>query len=90
VAGALRAALTSAAEAAAEATGFVRRRSKVSGSAFARTLVFGRLANPRASLGAALATLRRGLAAGARISQRATAPPTYRLLLALTEHDLAA
>jgi hypothetical protein len=50
VAGALRAVLTSAADAAAEATGFVRRRSKVSGSVFAQALVFGWLANPRAGL----------------------------------------
>jgi DDE family transposase len=51
VARALRAVLTTAADAAAEASGFVRRRSKLTGGVFVQTLVFGWLANPRASLG---------------------------------------
>lgn len=50
VARALRAVLTEAADAAAAASGFVRRRSKLTGSGFVRTLVFGWLANPAATL----------------------------------------
>jgi Transposase DDE domain len=38
--------LTTTAEAAAEATGFVRRRSKLTGATFVQTLVFGWLASP--------------------------------------------
>jgi hypothetical protein len=43
-------ALIAAAEAAERATGFVRRRSKLTGSLFVQTLVFGWLARPEASL----------------------------------------
>lgn len=43
--------LTRKAEALGRATGFVRRASKVSGSILAKTLVFGWLKNPKASLG---------------------------------------
>ena len=42
--------LTEVADEAASATGLVRRRSKLTGSAFAQTLVFGWLADPQASL----------------------------------------
>jgi hypothetical protein len=52
VAHALQRLLTTTADGAAVASGFVRRRSKVSGSVFVRTLVFGWLTNPAASLGA--------------------------------------
>src|SRR5947199_2477015 len=43
---------TTTADAAARATGFVQRRSKLSGAAFVQALVFGWLANPHASLAA--------------------------------------
>jgi hypothetical protein len=42
---------TTTADTLARATGFVQRRSKRTGAAFAQALVFGWLANPRASLG---------------------------------------
>jgi hypothetical protein len=51
VARAMRTVLTTAADAAAEASGFVQRRSKLTGGRFTQTLVFGWLANPSASLG---------------------------------------
>lgn len=50
VAGALRTVLTTTADEAARATGFVRRRSKLSGAAFTQALVFGWLADPDATL----------------------------------------
>ena len=43
---------TTTAEAAARTTGFVQRRSKLSGAAFVQALVFGWLADPHASLSA--------------------------------------
>jgi Transposase DDE domain len=43
---------TTTADAAARATGFVQRRSKLTGAAFVQALVFGWLANPHASLAA--------------------------------------
>src|SRR5438270_7644692 len=43
---------TTTADAAARATGFVQRRSKLTGAAFVQALVFGWLANPQASLAA--------------------------------------
>ena len=43
---------TTTADAAARSTGFVQRRSKLSGAAFVQALVFGWLANPHASLAA--------------------------------------
>src|SRR5256885_16137853 len=43
---------TTTADAAARATGFVQRRSKLTGAAFVHALVFGWLANPHASLAA--------------------------------------
>jgi Transposase DDE domain len=46
LAGALQEVLTTTAEAAAVATGLVRRRSKLSGAGFVQTLVFGWLATP--------------------------------------------
>ncbi len=42
--------LTRAADVAARASGFTKRRSKLTGSFFAQTLVFGWLANPEATL----------------------------------------
>jgi Transposase DDE domain len=48
----LQTVFTTTAEAAAQATGFVQRRSKLSGAAFVQALVFGWLANPHASLAA--------------------------------------
>jgi hypothetical protein len=50
VAAALRDVLTTTADAAAEATGLVRRRSKLGGAAFVQTLVFGWLAAPQAGV----------------------------------------
>jgi Transposase DDE domain len=50
VAEALQRVLTSTADAAADNTGFVRRRSKLTGSAFVQTLTFGWLSNPEATL----------------------------------------
>jgi hypothetical protein len=41
---------TTMADSLARATGFVQRRSKLTGAAFAQALVFGWLANPQASL----------------------------------------
>ena len=46
LAGALQDVVTTTAETAAAATGFVQRRSKLTGAAFVRTLVFGWLATP--------------------------------------------
>src|SRR5579859_4850604 len=46
----LRTLLTTTADALARRTGFVQRRSKLTGAAFAQALVFGWLANPQASL----------------------------------------
>jgi hypothetical protein len=43
---------TTTADAAARATGFVQRRSKLTGAALVQALVFGGLANPHASLAA--------------------------------------
>src|SRR2546430_3844360 len=43
---------TTTADAAARATGFVQRRSKLTGAAFVQALVFGWLANPHASVAA--------------------------------------
>src|SRR3712207_1662743 len=51
VAEALQSVLGETADAMATATEFVRRRSKLGGAAWVRTLVFGWLANPAASLG---------------------------------------
>src|ERR671936_2223753 len=48
----LQSVFTSTADAAARATGFVQRRSKLTGAAFVQALVFGWLANPHASLAA--------------------------------------
>jgi hypothetical protein len=48
----LQAVFTTTAEAAARATGFVQRRSKLSGAAFVQALVFGWLADPHASIAA--------------------------------------
>ncbi len=50
VAQAMQTVLTTVAEAAAHASGFVRRKSKLGGAAFAQTMVFGCLANPRTTL----------------------------------------
>jgi hypothetical protein len=50
VARAMREMLTTVAEVAARTTGFVRRRSPLSGATFSQTLVFGFLAHPQASL----------------------------------------
>jgi len=49
VAKVLRTVLTRVANRAARATGFVQRRSKLSGAKFVQTLVFGWLANPEAT-----------------------------------------
>jgi hypothetical protein len=46
----LQTVLTSSANSAARATGFVQRQSKLTGAAFVQALVFGWLANPQASL----------------------------------------
>ena len=51
VAQAMRTLLTGTADSAAHATRFVQRRSKLTGSLFAQTLVFGWPANPQATLG---------------------------------------
>jgi hypothetical protein len=48
----LQCVFTTTADAAARATGFVQRRSKLSGAAFVQALVFGWLADPHASLAA--------------------------------------
>jgi DDE family transposase len=50
VAASLRDVLTTTAEAAAGATGFVRRRSKLTGAVFVQTVVFGWLARPLAGV----------------------------------------
>lgn len=50
VAQAMQTVLTTQAQAAAHASGFVRRHSKLGGAVFAQTMVFGCLANPRATL----------------------------------------
>jgi Transposase DDE domain len=46
----LRTLFTSTADGLARSSGFVQRRSKLGGAAFAQTLVFGALANPQAAL----------------------------------------
>lgn len=51
VAEAMKQVLNTVAHEAATATGFVQRRSKLTGALFAQTLVFGWLHNPKASLG---------------------------------------
>jgi hypothetical protein len=48
----LQTVFTTSAEVAARTTGFVQRRSKLSGAAFVQALVFGWLANPHASIAA--------------------------------------
>jgi hypothetical protein len=48
----LQTVFTTTADAAARATGFVQRRSKLTGAAFVQALVFGWLANPHASIAA--------------------------------------
>jgi hypothetical protein len=48
----LQTVFTTTADVAARTTGFVQRRSKLSGAAFVQALVFGWLANPHASLAA--------------------------------------
>src|SRR6266516_1908500 len=48
----LQTVFTTTADAAARATGFVQRRSKLTGAAFVQALVFGWLANPHASVAA--------------------------------------
>ena len=50
VAEAMQIVLTSTAEAAAGNSGFVQRRSKLTGPAFVQTLTFGWLSNPEATL----------------------------------------
>jgi hypothetical protein len=50
VAAAVRAVLTTVADRAARASGFVRRQSKLSGARFVQTLTFGWLADPAATL----------------------------------------
>jgi hypothetical protein len=65
VATAMRAVLTAAADGAARATGFVRRRSKLTGAGFAQTLVFGWLGDPDATLAGLSQT---AAALGVRIS----------------------
>jgi len=50
VAAAMQEILTTTAEAAGRATGFVQRRSPLGGASFTQTLVFGLLANPHAAL----------------------------------------
>jgi hypothetical protein len=50
VAEAMQVVLTSTAEAAADNSGFVQRRSKLTGSAFVQTVTFGWLSNPEATL----------------------------------------
>lgn len=50
VAHALRTVLRDVADATAQTSGFVQRRSKVTGSVFVRTVVFGWLANPQATV----------------------------------------
>ena len=42
--------LTSVADTAARASGFIKRRRKLSGASFVQTLVFGWLSNPAATL----------------------------------------
>lgn len=49
VCAALQQVLSTVAESAARATGFVKRTSKLTGAGFVQTLVFGFLANPRAT-----------------------------------------
>src|SRR5438552_10764079 len=46
----LQTVFTTTADAAARATGFVQRRSKLSGAAFVQALVFAWLANPQATV----------------------------------------
>lgn len=95
VAHALRTVLTTTANRAARATGFVQRRSKLSGAKFVQTLVFGWLANPDATyeeLAQTTATL------GVRLSpqgleQRFTAAAAQcveRVLAAAVQHVIAA
>src|SRR2546429_9766813 len=48
----LQTVVTTTADAAARATGFVQRRSKMTGAAFVQALVVGWLAKPQASLAA--------------------------------------
>jgi len=47
---AMQTVLTTTADNAAHETGFVQRESKMGGASFARTLVFGWLENPQATL----------------------------------------
>ncbi len=48
---ALQTLLTTTADATAQATHFVQRRSKLTGAAFVQALVFSWLANPQATVG---------------------------------------
>src|ERR671938_599872 len=48
----LQTVFTTTADVAARTTGFVQRRSKLTGAAFVQALVFGWLANPHASIAA--------------------------------------
>ena len=50
IAQALQTVLTTTADAAAQKTGFTKRQSKLTGSAFVQTLVLGWLSDPEASL----------------------------------------
>ena len=79
VTNAMQTVLSTSADQAAQITGFVQRTSKLTGAAFVQTVVFGFLANPRATrteLAATAATLgvdstAQGL--DARLSERAAA-----------------
>ena len=73
---ALQTLLTTTAEATARATGFVQRRSKLGGAAFAQALVFAWLANPQATVEArAQAAAVAGVAISPQgLEQRCTAP----------------
>jgi len=62
---ALQTLVTTTADATAQATHFVQRRSKLTGAAFVQALVFGWLANPQATVGA---RAQAAAVAGVRIS----------------------
>src|SRR5947209_5657837 len=95
VASTLQTVLTAEADAAARATGFIRRQRQLTGASFVQSLVFGWLANPRATLeGLAAATATVGTPVSPQaLDQRFTAPAAECLRVVLqkaTAQTLAA
>ena len=79
----LQTVFTTTADAAARATGFVQRRSKLTGAAFVQALVFGWLANPHASSDPVVTTTAH------TFKQSTAALPTYSLTVFDTTQTLS-